>query len=465
MIVKHNIFKTDRRLFSKKDFGPDFKWGVSTAAFQTEGSPVADGKGLSIWDSFSTKKGKIFKNQSAEVACDFYNRYEEDIDLLKSMNIPNFRFSLSWSRIIPTGSGPVNQKGLDFYNKVITKCLENGIEPWITLYHWDLPQALEDKGGWTNREILIWFGHYVRVCAEAFGDRVKNWMVLNEPMVFTGAGYFLGIHAPGRRRLKNFIPAMHHATLCQAEGGRILRRYVENANIGTTFSCSSIEPYRKNQKDMKAAIRVDALINRLFIEPALGMGYPLEELPFLKKLNKHYRPEDAELVKFDFDFIGIQNYTREIIKHSWLVPYLRAKNITATKRKVPVTSMKWEVYPEGIYQMLQKFGAYKNIQKIYVTENGAAFPDTLDNAKVEDKERLDFLQNYLKQVLRAKNEGVNVQGYFVWSFTDNFEWAEGYHPRFGLVYIDYETQERIIKSSGKWFQNFLSQSVFFSVLK
>lgn len=452
-------------MFSKKDFGPDFKWGVSTAAFQTEGSPIADGKGLSIWDSFSTKRGKIFKTQSAEVACDFYNRYEEDIDLLKSMNIPNFRFSLSWSRIIPTGSGSVNQKGLDFYNKIISKCLENGIEPWITLYHWDLPQALEDKGGWTNREILKWFGDYVKICAETFGDRVKNWMVLNEPMVFTGVGYFLGIHAPGRRRLKNFIPAMHHATLCQAEGGRILRRHVENANIGTTFSCSSIEPFRNSQKDRKATIRVDALINRLFIEPALGMGYPLEELPFLKKLNKHYRPEDDELVKFDFDFIGIQNYTREIIKHSWPVPYLRAKNITAKKRKVPVTSMKWEVYPEGIYQMLHKFGAYKNIKRLYVTENGAAFPDTYDNGKVEDKERLEFLQKYLTQVLRAKNEGVNVKGYFVWSFTDNFEWAEGYHPRFGLVYIDYETQERIIKSSGKWFRDFLSQSVFFSGLK
>lgn len=465
MIVKHNIYKTDGRLFSKKDFGTDFKWGVSTAAFQTEGSPAADGKGMSIWDSFSAKKGKIFKNQSAEVACDFYNRYEEDIDLLKSMNIPNFRFSLSWSRIIPTGSGSVNKKGLDFYNKVISKCLENGIEPWITLYHWDLPQALEDKGGWTNREILKWFGDYVKICAEKFGDRVKNWIVLNEPMVFTGVGYFLGIHAPGRRRLKNFIPAMHHATLCQAEGGRILRRNVENANIGTTFSCSSIEPYRNNKKDRKAAIRVDALINRLFIEPALGLGYPLEELPFLKKLNKYHRPEDDELVKFDFDFIGIQNYTREIIKHSWLVPYLQAKNIIATRRKVPVTSMKWEVYPEGIYKMLHKFGAYKNINKLYVTENGAAFPDTFANGKVHDRERLDFLKEYLKQVLKAKNEGVNVHGYFVWSFTDNFEWAEGYHPRFGLVYIDYETQERIIKSSGKWFQNFLSKSAIFSVLK
>lgn len=465
MFIKYNGFKTKRESFSKEEFGQDFKWGVSAAAFQTEGSPVADGKGASIWDIFSAKKGNIFKNQTADVACDFYNRYKEDIDLLKEMNIPNFRFSLSWPRIIPDGTGSINQQGIDFYNQVIEYCLKNDIEPWITLYHWDLPQELEKKGGWTNREILNWFAEYVEVCAKAFGDRVKNWMVLNEPMVFTGAGYFLGIHAPGRKGLKNFIPAMHHAALCQSIGGRILRKEVENGHIGTTFSCSPIQPYRKNKKDEQAAVRVDALINRLFLEPCLGMGYPTEKLPFLKRREKYLYPEDDELLRFDFDFIGLQNYTREVVKHTWFVPYLRAINIKPSKRNVRVTSMNWEVYPEGIYQMLKKFSTYKEVRKIYVTENGAAFPDQLENGEVHDPARLEFLQSYLKQVLRAQKEGIKVEGFFVWSFTDNFEWAEGYHPRFGLVYIDYQNQKRIVKSSGKWLQNFLRSSTRFSVLK
>lgn len=448
---------SEGEIFDKSDFGQDFIWGVAAAAFQIEGSPSSGGKGPSIWDTFSGKKGKIYKNESANVACDFYNRYGQDLDLMKAMNIPNFRFSLSWSRIIPDGSGSPNQQGIDFYDRVIDKCLELGIEPWVTLYHWDLPEALEKKGGWTNRDIVDWFKAYASLCAEKFGDRVKYWMVLNEPMVFVGAGHFLGVHAPGRKGVKNFLPALHHATLCQAEGGRVLREKLPDAQIGTTFSCSHIDPYRDNEKDRLAARRVDALLNRLFVEPALGLGYPLKELEFLKGLEKFIRPGDRDLMEFGFDFIGVQNYTREVVKYSWLVPYLRAVHVKAVKRKVPVTAMEWEVYPESIYRMLKKFGAYEGIGKLYVTENGAAFPDTLADGEVKDPERLEYIKNYMGQVLRAKKEGVDVNGYYVWSFTDNFEWAEGYHPRFGLVHIDYKTQQRIIKSSGKWFRDFLKE--------
>lgn len=448
--------KEDLKPLKVESFGDNFKWGVSSAAFQIEGSPVADGKKQSIWDVFSSQKKKIFRDHSADVTCDFYNRYEEDIDLLKSLNIPNFRFSISWTRILPNGTGEVNMEGVSFYNKVIDKCLENNIQPWVTLYHWDLPQNLEEKGGWTSREIISWFSEYTKVCAQYFGDRVKYWMVLNEPLVFTGAGYFLGIHAPGKKGIKKFLAALHHASICQSEGGRILRKFIPNAKIGTTYSCSLIEPYRNNRKDRKAAERVDALINRLFIEPALGMGYPIKDLPFLKRLEKIIKPGDEELLKFDFDFIGIQNYTREIVRHSWLVPFLKAKNIKATRRKVPVTTMDWEVYPPAIYELLHKFNKYENVSEIYVTENGAAFPDQLEDGSVQDQKRLEFLQGYLNQVLKAKKEGVNVNGYFIWSFTDNFEWAEGFHPRFGIVYIDYETQKRIVKSSGKWYRDFLA---------
>jgi beta-glucosidase len=324
------------------------------------------------------------------------------------------------------------------------------------VYHWDLPQTLEDKGGWTNRSIIEWFSEFVTVCANSFGDRVKHWMVLNEPMVFTGAGYFLGVHAPGKKRLKNFLPAAHHAVLCQAQGGRILRRLVLNAHIGTTFSCSQITPFRKNKRDKATAIKVDALLNRLFIEPALGLGYPTEDAPILKKLKPYILTNDMENCRFNFDFIGLQNYTREKVKYSLLVPYIRAKIVNASKRNVKTTLMDWEVYPPSIYQMIKKFSAYSEIKKIIITENGAAFEDHLKHENIEDKERLNYLQKYLDQVLNAKKEGLNIHGYFVWTFTDNFEWAEGYFPRFGLVYVDFKTLKRTIKASGKWFSKFLS---------
>jgi len=450
--MESNIQDTN---FNKKLFGDDFTWGVSVAAFQIEGSCDVDGKGESIWDAFTKKKGKILNGDNADIACDFYNRYEHDIDLIKQLNIPNFRFSISWTRIFPTGTGETNQQGIDYYNRVINYCLKNGIDPWVTIYHWDLPQALELKGGWTNRDIIEWFTTFVTACAQNFGDRVKNWMVMNEPAVFTGAGYFLGIHAPGRTGIKNFLPAIHHAVLSMAAGARTLRRLVTDAQIGTTFSCSYIEPYSNKLRDINAAKRADALINRLFIEPILGLGYPINEVPVLKDISKYYKEGDSENMQFDFDFIGIQNYTREIVKYSFFTPYISARLIKAEHRVVQLTEMKWEVYPPAIYQMIKKFNQYKQIKNLYITENGAAFKDVVNNNKVNDPERVKYLKMHLEQVLRAKTEGLKVNGYFIWTLTDNFEWAEGYHPRFGLIYIDFNTQQRIIKSSGHWYSDFL----------
>ncbi|MCD0488305.1 beta-glucosidase [Pedobacter sp. MC2016-14] len=442
----------------KRDlFGKNFYWGITTAAFQVEGSCDTDGKGASIWDEFTKKKGAIKDAQHANTACDFYNTYEKDIELIKQLGIPNFRFSISWTRIMPSGTGAVNQQGIDFYNRVIDLCLQNNIEPWVTLYHWDLPHELELKGGWTNRTIVSWFSDYTKVCAQHFGDRVKNWIVMNEPMVFTGAGYFLGIHAPGRKGLKNFLPAIHHAVLCMAEGGRVLRRMVPLAQIGTTFSCAHVEPFSNKPRDVAAAARADALFNRLFIEPVLGLGYPSKTVSILKKISKYQRPGDEGKMRFDFDFIGLQNYTREVVKYSLFTPYLHARLIKAEDRNVPITTMRWEVYPPAIYHILKKFNAYPEIRNIYITENGAAFPDAIsENGEIHDKERLEYLQETVGHVLKAKNEGVNVNGYFIWTLTDNFEWAEGYHPRFGIIHVDFETQKRTIKASGKWYSNFLN---------
>lgn len=440
-------------------FGPDFQWGVATAAYQIEGAHNLDGKGESVWDRFTHTPKKIKNNDNGDIACDFYHRYPEDLDLMKSMHIPNNRFSVAWSRVLPEGTGTVNEKGIDFYNRVIDTCLEKGIEPWITCYHWDLPQALEEKGGWPSRDILGPFEEYVDLITRRFGDRVKKWMVLNEPAAFVGLGYFLGMHAPGKKGLKNFLPAIHHATLCQAEGGRIIRRNVPDAEIGTTFSASHFMPKKEDNKlHRKSAERYAAGFNRLFLEPALGLGYPTDTIPPLKRIKKYFKPGDEEKMVFDFDFIGLQNYTRDVIRHSVLIPFLWGKSVPPEKRGevAGITEMNWEVYPEGIYHLLKWMGSYPQIKKILVTENGASFPDTLEEGRVKDTQRKRFLQYYLAQVLRAKKEGVNVQGYFVWSFMDNFEWAEGYDPRFGLVHVDFETQQRTLKDSGHWYSDFLA---------
>jgi beta-glucosidase len=447
--------KVEKSFLHKDQFGEDFLWGVSTAAFQIEGAHDADGKGSSIWDVFTSQKGKVKNGHHALTACDFYNSYQNDINLISHLNIPNFRFSISWPRIMPTGIHPVNQAGIDYYNKIIDSLLEQGIEPWVTLYHWDLPHALEVNGGWTNRDSVSWFSEYVEVCAHYFGDRVKNWMVINEPSVFTGAGYFLGIHAPGKKGITNYLKAMHHVTLATVSGAKILREKVADANIGTTFSCTHIEPFSQNNKDIEAAKRVDTLLNRTFIEPVLGLGYPQNDLAVLKKLNNYIKEDDLNNLAFDFDFIGLQCYTREVVKASLLTPYIGAELISAEKRNVISTDMGWEVYPPALYHVIKKFNDY-NIRKIIITENGAAFPDTVSNGKVYDIKRTHYIQDHLEQILKAKEDGLNVEGYFVWSLTDNFEWAEGYNARFGLIHVDFETQKRTIKHSGLWFRDFLS---------
>jgi beta-glucosidase len=448
--------KIENSFLNKNQFGEDFLWGVSTADFKIEGAHYSYGKGSSIWDVFTYQKGKIKNGHHALTACDFYNSYQNDIDLIRELNIPNFRFSISWPRIMPTGVHTVNQAGIDYYNKIINSLLASGIEPWITLYHWDLPHALEVKGGWTNRESVNWFSEYVEVCAQYFGDRVKNWMVINEPSVFTGAGYFLGIHAPGKKGITNYLKAMHHVTLATAAGARILRNKVPEANIGTTFSCTHIEPATESAKDVEAAKRVDTLLNRTFIEPILGLGYPQKDLPVLKKLNNYILEDDLNNLDFDFDFIGLQCYTREVVKSSILTPYIGAELVSAEKRNVISTEMGWEVYPPALYHVLEKFNKYDKIKKIIITENGAAFPDTVTNGKVFDIKRTHYIQDHLEQILKAKKNGLNVEGYFVWSLTDNFEWAEGYNARFGLIHVDFETQKRTIKNSGLWFKDFLS---------
>ena len=448
--------------FSRADFGPDFHWGAACAAYQVEGAWQEQGKGPSIWDDFTRRRGAIKRGEHARVGPDFYHRWPEDLDLARGLGLADFRFSVAWSRVLPAGTGPINHRGLDFYDRLVDGCLERGLRPWLTVFHWDLPSALQARGGWTNRDVVRWLADYAQVLARRLGDRVEHWLVLNEPMAFVGAGHLLGIHAPGRRSLSAFLAAAHHAVLAQAEGGRALRATLPaTARVGTAFSCSYLTPHRPGHAPDEAATRrADAVLNRFFVEPTLGLGYPTAELPALGWLLERYqRPGDEQRLAFGFDFWGVQNYTREVVKFSPWLPLQWAALVPARQRGVPHTDMGWEVYPESIYHMLKQFGAYPNAPKLLLTESGSAFPDVVTAGRVPDGARQAYLQAAVGQVLRAQREGVDVGGYFAWSLTDNFEWAEGYGPRFGLIHVDYDTQARTVKDSGRWYQQFLGGAV------
>ncbi|HOT13424.1 MAG TPA: GH1 family beta-glucosidase [Bacteroidales bacterium] len=446
--------KAEIKEMSAADFGR-FTWGVACASYQCEGAWDADGKGISVWDTFANDTSNIKDHTNANTSCDFYHHYKKDIALLKSMNFGALRFSISWPRIFPKGTGEINVKGIDFYNRVIDACIENGIEPWVTLYHWDLPQALQNKGGWRNRDTVYAFCDYVKVCADAFGDRVKNWIVLNEPLSFSLFGYGIGIHAPGEIGLNNFFHAAHHAALAQSLGGKVLRECLPNANIGTAISCSPIEPQDPNSKsDIRAARRLDAIMNRMFVEPLLGKGYPYSDASILHRIDKYMQADDEKHLSFDYDFWGLQYYFRVVVNGNRAIPILQSTRVSPQKLGNEITEMNWEVHPEGLYKILKQFSQYP-VKSLLVSETGAAFPDKVQGTAINDAQRVKFYKEHLYWLLKAKYEGVKVDGMFAWSFTDNFEWAEGYRPRFGLVYVDYDTQSRIIKDSGKWFTSFL----------
>ncbi len=445
-------------MLKKKQFGKDFIWGTTISAFQNEGWPDSDGKGKSIWDSF-TKDGDLIKNNDIiNNASNFYKDYEKDIKIAASMNFKVFRFSLSWTRIFPEGKGEANTEGVIFYHKVIDTCIKNGLKPWITLYHWDLPQRLEDMGGWTTRAIVHWFSNYAEFCSKEFGNKVKTWIIINEPMTFTGLGYFTGYHAPGKKGVNNFLKAAHHVALCNAQGARIVRKNVPDAQIGTALSCSYVKPINKYLFNRGSARRVEALLNRFFLEPILGLGYPTDIMPGLNIINRYFKEGDLERLKFDFDFIGLQYYFRVVTKFSLFPPVLFASEIPAKTRTSNTNTMGMEIYPKGLYKLLKFYNQYHDIKKIIITESGVCFPDHVVNGSINDSQRMKYHKSMIKQVLKARKIHIPVEGYLIWTLVDNFEWKEGYEPRFGLVYNNFNTQERIIKTSGLWFQKFLSDN-------
>ncbi len=441
---------------NSSSFGKDFLWGVAIAAAQNEGAWNKDGRGPSIWDTFAKRSGKIKGAARPTETCDFYHRYKDDLLLTKALGFKVFRFSFSWSRLFPEGTGKANKEGVLFYHRIIDECLQLGLIPFVTLYHWDLPQVLQNEGGWTSVMMLKWFTKYTTFCAEEFGSKVKYWLVLNEPMGFTSLGYMIGKHAPGKTGLDHFFPAVHNAVIAQAEGGRIIRTIVNNAKIGTTFSCSEVNSFSEKKEDLAAAKRIDILLNRLFIEPALGRNYPHDDFPLMDKLHMQTKAwKYTERMTFDFDFIGLQNYFAVTVKHNSIIPYIQATEVKATKRNVPVTSLGWEINAESFYRMLKRFWNYGSIKELMVTENGACFKDTVLNGVVNDQQRIHYFQQYLSALLKAKKEGTNISGYLAWTLMDNFEWNEGFNARFGLIHVDFKTQLRTIKESGYWWRTFL----------
>lgn len=448
----------------RNSFGEEFTWGCATAAYQIEGSPTADGKGPSIWDSFSHKRNRLGRTpikdgSTADVSTDSYRRYPEDVALISGVGFDAYRFSVSWPRIYPTGKGELNQRGLDHYSRVVDECLSAGLDPWITLYHWDLPQALEDEGGWTNRDIVNWFSDYCATVVEALSDRVTNWMIFNESLSFTMVGYLLGVHAPGRRGFKSFLSAMHHVNLSTAHAARAIRAVAKQPlQVGTTCYLSPMLASGPGPLAAKAERSADGMMNRAFLEPNLGLGYPIDDAPILKGIQKYVREGDIDDAKVDLDFLGVQYYTR--LRTPWLpIPRLHTIPMFGHDRSLGLTSLGWEIRPDGLGMVLDKVWAYGKYPRLVVTEGGACFDDRLVNGRVHDQERIAYYQSHLAQIGLAQQRGVKVDGYFCWSALDNFEWTEGRRPRFGLAYVDYDSQRRYPKDSAYWFSDLLNGSL------
>ncbi len=441
------------------DFGKDFIWGVASSAYQIEGACDEDGKGKSIWDTFVHKKRflipTVITHETGDVACDFYHRYESDIATIADLGFKANRFSLSWPRILPEGTGKVNQKGLDFYSRVVDANLKNNLEPWITFYHWDLPQKLQDKGGWFNRQIVEWFGEYVDVVTKKLGDRVKNWMIFNEPLSFCAGGYLVGAMAPGIINPFSFMASVHHVNLCQAKGAEVVRANVSKSNVGTTHVIAPVHAMGKSGFHLKAKESVHALMHRIYIDPNLGLGYPFGLSPIIDQVKRFIKDEDEQNIKVDFDFIGAQYYSTTV---AIPVPLL---NGVPTKPKrfngQDADMLKSPVNPKGIYESVQMLHEYNRFKNITITESGFSCYDTVENKRVIDLRRVDYVRRHLPEVLRAKKDGIPINGYMYWSFMDNFEWALGFRPRYGLIYVNFETLERTVKDSGWWFKKFLSQ--------
>jgi beta-glucosidase len=435
----------------------DFEWGTATAAFQVEGAWNEDGKGESIWDRFNHEPGRIKEGDTADVACDFYHRYRQDVALMKELGVNASRFSISWPRIFPAGKGAVNQKGLDFYSRLIDELLVAGITPFPTLYHWDLPQAMQDVGGWANRDVARYFADYCGTVVDHLGDRVKRWMIFNEPWVFAVLGYMAGYHAPGIRDADMTLRATHIVNIAQGLAARAVRATGKVDAVSSAFSMTWMSPASASDEDRAAAERLHAFSNVWFIEPALYGRYPDAYVNWLDESRLDIQPGDMDEIKVPLDFIAVNLYTGADVADNPEDENIGARQIE--RPDVERTDFGWEVCPEALHRMIMRvWNDYR--LPIYITENGCSYNDGPDeHGVVRDDRRVSFLRRYIGQVGRAIGEGADVRGYYHWTSTDNFEWAEGYQQRFGLIYVDFPTQRRTMKNSGYWYRDLIRSNV------
>jgi beta-glucosidase len=450
-------------------FPKDFLFGVATAAYQIEGAAHEDGRRDSIWDAFSRVPGAVVNGDNGDTACDHYHRYRDDVAMMADLGIQTYRFSTSWARIRPDG-GEVNQTGMDFYSRLVDELLDNDIKPWLTLYHWDLPQALEERGGWANRDTAYLFADYATSVHDVLGDRVHAWTTLNEPWCSSFLSYTGGEHAPGRQSVADGLAAGHHLLLAHGLATRQLRARDENLQLGITLNLTVPDPVDPTDAgDVDAARRIDGQFNRFFLDPIFRAEYPADLLDDLEGLglSENIRPGDLDAISTPIDALGVNYYHGEALssrppaaaglrtaapsarpKRS---PFPAAEGVYWHPRELPVTAMGWEVQPEGLTRLLTRVhDEYSGPADValYVTENGAAYDDTVQaDGRVQDAERTEFLRSHLEAIQDAIEQGTPVGGYFYWSLMDNFEWAWGYDKRFGLVRVDYETQERTLKDS------------------
>ena len=458
LLLATEKFSTDA---GTRTFPKEFFWGVATAAYQIEGAWNEDGKGESIWDRFSHTVGRVKGGETGDIACDSYRRFKEDIELAKKMNLKSYRFSVSWPRIQASGSGKPNPKGIDYYKRLTDALLEAKIRPLVTLYHWDLPQVLEDAGGWPNRDLAARFSEYADIMGRALGDRISNWCIFNEPWVFTALGYSWGIHAPGRTSFTDFLKASHVVNIAQGQAFRALKAANSKLTVGTAFSVAHCQPATSSEADRQAADRAHALGNVWFLHPALKGEYPAAFVGPNPLELMGVRPGDMDLIRAPLDFLGINYYRRQLV--SAITPgggesATGVHNFEA--HEGPLTDFAWEVWPDGFYDLLMRVTREYNKPVMEVTENGCSYLDGPDeHGRVPDDRRITFLRGYLGAIARAMKDGADIRGYHCWSLLDNFEWAEGYTQRFGLTYVDFRTQKRTIRDSGKWYANLASTGI------
>ena len=441
-------------------FPDGFAWGTATASYQIEGAVDEDGRGPSIWDTFSHTPGKVQDGDTGDVADDHYHRYEEDVALMADMGVGWYRFSLAWPRIQPDGRGAMNERGIDFYARLVEALLAKGVQPWVTLYHWDLPQALQDRGGWPERDTAERFAEYALAVYDRLRDRVKDWTTLNEPWVSAFIGHATGRHAPGVQDGAAALRAAHHLMLGHGLATEAMRgRGDADSRFGITLNVSPTVPASDDPADVDAARRADGLTNRIFLDPLLRGSYPADVLEAVRGVTDgaHVQPGDEQRIAVPLDFLGINYYYRTVVRggaepSGEPTPWVGNEDIEPVSRGLPQTEMGWEIDPDGLHDFLVRVARDYPGVPLYVTENGAAFADEKgSDGQVHDPDRIAYLDGHFRAARRAIDDGVDLRGYFVWSLMDNFEWSFGYSKRFGLIHVDYETLERTPKDSARWY--------------